>query len=218
MLELRPSCEHCARPLPPDALDARICSFECTFCARCTDTLLAGVCPNCTGELVTRPVRPATLLDGAPPSEVAVHSPVDEAAHRQMRSERDDGADHAGVVLRRYADAWRRGDLAELIDCYAAEFTLHYGGRSSVAGVHRGRDAALAAMAEVSALAPRTLLSVDAVLSGEREGTLVVTEVLERDGERAEVQRSLQYRVHAGLLTDCHLFEHDRSVVDHFWR
>jgi ketosteroid isomerase-like protein len=121
-------------------------------------------------------------------------------------------------VLLRYADAWRRGDLASLVDCYAAEFTLHYGGSSSVAGVHRGRDAALAVMAEVSALAPRALLSVDALLAGDRGGTLVVTERLERDGERAEVRRSLQYAVEAGQLMDCHLFEHDRAVVDHFWR
>jgi len=58
MLELRPSCERCDRDLPPASPDARICSFECTFCAPCTDGPLAGICPNCTGNLTPRPIRP----------------------------------------------------------------------------------------------------------------------------------------------------------------
>jgi hypothetical protein len=62
MLELRPCCECCAAELPPDSLDARICSFECTFCADCADLKLLGLCPNCGGELVRRPVRPAAKL------------------------------------------------------------------------------------------------------------------------------------------------------------
>lgn len=57
MLQLRPTCEHCNKALPPAATDARICSFECTFCGPCTDGDLAGICPNCGGELVTRPRR-----------------------------------------------------------------------------------------------------------------------------------------------------------------
>ena len=56
-LELRPSCEHCNKPLPPDALDARICSFECTFCAMCAE-VLSNVCPNCGGGFAPRPIRP----------------------------------------------------------------------------------------------------------------------------------------------------------------
>jgi hypothetical protein len=62
MLELRPNCECCDRDLPADSLDARICSFECTFCATCADGVLKGRCPNCGGELVRRPVRPAAML------------------------------------------------------------------------------------------------------------------------------------------------------------
>jgi hypothetical protein len=56
MLELRPTCEHCDKPLPPASTDARICSYECTFCVPCTDEL-EGICPNCGGELVARPRR-----------------------------------------------------------------------------------------------------------------------------------------------------------------
>jgi hypothetical protein len=57
MLELKPTCERCATALPPDSADARICSFECTFCASCADTELAGRCPNCSGVLERRPTR-----------------------------------------------------------------------------------------------------------------------------------------------------------------
>ena len=60
MLELRPNCELCDKNLPPDAADARICSYECTFCADCVETKLRGVCPNCGGGFAPRPIRPAT--------------------------------------------------------------------------------------------------------------------------------------------------------------
>jgi hypothetical protein len=76
MLELRPSCECCDRDLPPDAADARICSFECTFCAHCADTVLRGRCPNCGGELVARPRRSAEKLARHPASTKRVHKPA----------------------------------------------------------------------------------------------------------------------------------------------
>ena len=69
MLKLKPNCECCDVDLPPDAGNARICSFECTFCAACVATRLpGGVCPNCKGELVTRPVRPPAMLAKYPAS------------------------------------------------------------------------------------------------------------------------------------------------------
>ena len=55
-LAMKASCEKCAAPLPADAADARICSFECTFCAACADAM-RDVCPNCGGELLARPRR-----------------------------------------------------------------------------------------------------------------------------------------------------------------
>jgi hypothetical protein len=58
-LELRPNCEACDRDLPPDSPDARICTFECTFCADCVERMLANVCPNCGGGFAPRPIRPA---------------------------------------------------------------------------------------------------------------------------------------------------------------
>jgi uncharacterized protein len=54
-LEMRAECERRGRPLAPDE-PARICSYECTFCAECADAM-DGVCPNCGGELVPRPRR-----------------------------------------------------------------------------------------------------------------------------------------------------------------
>lgn len=65
MLSLRPNCECCDADLPP-AAEARICSFECTFCPDCADGRLAGRCPNCGGELVRRPVRPEAALKAFP--------------------------------------------------------------------------------------------------------------------------------------------------------
>jgi uncharacterized protein len=58
-LELRPNCEYCDRDLAPDATDARICSYECIFCADCVERHLSNVCPNCGGGLTRRPIRPA---------------------------------------------------------------------------------------------------------------------------------------------------------------
>lgn len=68
MLQLRPNCECCDRDLPPDAVDAVICSFECTFCRDCAETVLGRRCPNCGGDFVPRPIRPAHLLAKYPPS------------------------------------------------------------------------------------------------------------------------------------------------------
>ena len=68
MLQLRPGCECCDTALPQDSTEARICSFECTFCTACASTVLHGQCPNCGGELVARPRRPAAKLAAYPAS------------------------------------------------------------------------------------------------------------------------------------------------------
>ncbi|MSR13253.1 MAG: DUF1272 domain-containing protein [Gammaproteobacteria bacterium] len=75
MLELRPNCECCNKDFPPASREARICSFECTFCATCSETLLGGLCPNCGGELVVRPIRPVAKLANNPPSRARVYKP-----------------------------------------------------------------------------------------------------------------------------------------------
>ena len=68
MLELCPDCERCGRDLAPDSADARICTFECTFCADCVDGPLAGICPNCGGNFQPRPIRPVDKLVRFPAS------------------------------------------------------------------------------------------------------------------------------------------------------
>ncbi len=64
MLELRPFCENCGKPLPPDTLEARICTYECTFCADCVDRVIENVCPSCGGGFCPRPIRPKTNWKG----------------------------------------------------------------------------------------------------------------------------------------------------------
>jgi uncharacterized protein len=81
MLELRPSCENCETPLDPSGDDARICTYECTFCARCATWELLGICPNCDGELVVRPRRPADRLKKDPASTVPFHQKADLGTH-----------------------------------------------------------------------------------------------------------------------------------------
>ena len=76
MLELRPNCECCNKGLPPEATDAMICTYECTFCADCVEHRLGGVCPNCSGNFAPRPVRPAQMLLKNPASTVRVFAPA----------------------------------------------------------------------------------------------------------------------------------------------
>jgi hypothetical protein len=76
MLRLKPNCECCNRDLPPDARDATMCSFECTFCSACAAGVLQGRCPNCGGELVRRPIRPAGKLAQYPASTERVYKPA----------------------------------------------------------------------------------------------------------------------------------------------
>ncbi|HZY13959.1 MAG TPA: DUF1272 domain-containing protein [Beijerinckiaceae bacterium] len=80
MLALRPNCECCDRDLPPEARDAMICTFECTFCKNCVAGPLKGKCPNCGGEFVRRPIRPADKLAKFPASTERVLKPEGCAA------------------------------------------------------------------------------------------------------------------------------------------
>ena len=68
MLELRPNCECCDRDLPPEATNAVICTFECTFCTDCAEGVLGDACPNCGGSFSARPIRPAAMLAKYPAS------------------------------------------------------------------------------------------------------------------------------------------------------
>jgi hypothetical protein len=90
MLELRPTCENCNKPLPPSSTEAMICTYECTFCKTCVTEVLENVCPNCGGGFCQRPNRPAknwqgdNYLDKDPAATTIRHKPVDVTAHRQF--------------------------------------------------------------------------------------------------------------------------------------
>ncbi len=86
MLELRPNCEMCDKDLPPEATDARICSYECTFCANCVDNVMHNVCPNCAGDFVPRPIRPAHARR---PGTGRVHQPA-SVKRQQLKYSMDD--------------------------------------------------------------------------------------------------------------------------------
>ncbi|HSS64161.1 MAG TPA: DUF1272 domain-containing protein [Gammaproteobacteria bacterium] len=88
MLELRPTCEHCRKSLPPNSTEAMICTYECTFCRDCVNNVLENVCPNCGGGFAPRPIRPrANLRDNNylgknPATEKITYNPVDIEKHR----------------------------------------------------------------------------------------------------------------------------------------
>ena len=91
MLILKPNCECCDRDLAPDSPEARICTFECTFCAACVQTRLGGVCPNCGGDFTARPIRPAHLLVKYPASTERVTKARDPIQRRALPSAQSSG-------------------------------------------------------------------------------------------------------------------------------
>jgi hypothetical protein len=93
-LELRPNCEFCDVDLPPNSLDARICTYECTFCADCVEHKLHNVCPNCGGGFVPRPIRPAT--EWRPGLSVAKRPPMTKRVY--LSYSLDDIAKHSARI------------------------------------------------------------------------------------------------------------------------
>ncbi|VAW67329.1 hypothetical protein MNBD_GAMMA08-2723 [hydrothermal vent metagenome] len=90
MLDLRPTCEHCNKELPPDSSEAMICTYECTFCKQCVDSLLNNVCPNCGGGFCKRPIRPSNnlknnnYLGNHPATSKVTYAPVNEQEHQEF--------------------------------------------------------------------------------------------------------------------------------------
>ncbi len=72
-LEMRPGCECCDVDLPADEVGAVVCSFECTFCAGCSEHL-GRACPTCGGVLMPRPTRVGDALVRRPASTTRVVS------------------------------------------------------------------------------------------------------------------------------------------------
>lgn len=85
MLELRPTCENCGKNLSPDSVEAKICSFECTYCTECADEVFQNVCPNCGGGFVFRPIRPKAMLAKHPASNTKVEKAFDPIAYNVLQ-------------------------------------------------------------------------------------------------------------------------------------
>jgi hypothetical protein len=94
-LDLRPNCECCDRDLPPGSMNARICSYECTFCADCVETILHNVCPNCGGGFTKRPIRP--VMEWRPGLSLAKRPPSSKRVH--LSYPRADLAAHSGRIM-----------------------------------------------------------------------------------------------------------------------
>lgn len=82
MLEMRPVCECCAKPLPNESEEAMICTFECTFCKSCVEGKLQNVCPNCGGGFEKRPTRPKAELGKYPVETVPLVKPINEEKYK----------------------------------------------------------------------------------------------------------------------------------------
>jgi len=87
MLEIRPNCELCDKDLAPEAADARICSYECTYCANCVDTVLHNACPTCGGDFTPRPIRPQTAFRPELKLGLGNHPASTERRHSKFTSQ-----------------------------------------------------------------------------------------------------------------------------------
>lgn len=119
-------------------------------------------------------------------------------------------------AVARYAAAWLAGDRQAVAACYDDDFTLHYFGRNPLAGVHRGKPAALAILIEVTRRTNRKLIGIVDIMAGPERGAILVRESFTRDGKTAEVERLLVYSVRDGLLHHCWVYDQDQALVDEF--
>jgi ketosteroid isomerase-like protein len=115
-----------------------------------------------------------------------------------------------------YAAAWLAGDRETMLASYHDDFTLHYFGRNPLAGIHRGKPAALAILAEVTRRSHRKLSGIVDVMAGPERGALLVREIFQRDGKTAEMERLLVYSVRDELLWQCWVYDQDQALVDTF--
>ena len=123
--------------------------------------------------------------------------------------------DETARVLKAYSEAWLASDLDKVLASYHDDIELHYMGTSPLAGSHRGRDAAFAALGQASLSTARKLIAVDDVLVGESLGALIAVEDLGDPPKR--VRRILLYRVQDEKLRECWLFDEDQRFVDQLW-
>lgn len=117
-------------------------------------------------------------------------------------------------VLQDYRDAWTGGDFAALIDLYHDDFVLHWNGRNPLAGVHRGKAAAVTALLEFTRLTSRQLVSVDHIMADDARAVMIARERLSGAGESREVERLLLYRTDGRKLLECWVYDSDQAFID----
>jgi ketosteroid isomerase-like protein len=120
------------------------------------------------------------------------------------------------AVVRRYCDAWEKGDVATLVGCYGDDMVLHYFGANPLAGAHRGKPAVLRALAQVQARTQRRLVEIHDVLASDGHAVVLARERFERDGRALELDRVFVYHVAGDRFVECWVFDEDQRAVDAF--
>ncbi|MBO9694807.1 MAG: nuclear transport factor 2 family protein [Sphingopyxis sp.] len=122
--------------------------------------------------------------------------------------------DRVRSVLTAYAAAWQSGQLAAIAALYHDDFTLHYGGANALSGIHIGKGAALAVLADFSRRTNRQLLEIVDVMAGLHCGAIIARERLGRSDAAVEVERVLVYTIADGLLRECRIHDADQALID----
>jgi len=120
-------------------------------------------------------------------------------------------------TIRRYCDAWKRGDLPAIIDCYHDDVVFHYFGKSPLAGDHRGKAAALTALARVQQVANRQLVEIHDTLASDDHAVILARERFERDGRSLETNRVLVYHIRDDKLVEAWIYDEDQRALDELW-
>ena len=118
------------------------------------------------------------------------------------------------AAAQRYADAWLAGDFPAMLATYHDDFVLHWFGANPMAGVRRGKAAAIEALMEFTRRTARKLVAVDSVMADARRAVIIARESLTAAGEAREVERVLVYRVADGLLAECWVYDEDQRFID----
>ena len=121
-------------------------------------------------------------------------------------------------VIQAYLDAWTSGDLAGAMAMYSDDFTLHYLGDNPLSGIHRGKEAAMAALGTFTAATQRAMVGVDAVLGGDGYGVFIARERFHAADDPSDVRRVFLYRVRDSQLTECWVFDEDQPLIDKLLR
>jgi ketosteroid isomerase-like protein len=121
------------------------------------------------------------------------------------------------AVIHRYCDAWKRGDLGAILGCYHDDIVLHYFGRSPLAGEHRGKAAAIQALASAQRLTNRKLVEIHDVLVSDDHAAILARERFQRGERVLELDRVFVYHVRDDRLAECWLYDSDQRAVDEFW-